>query len=319
MLNQKISRLMLVLLLALAFALNGCGGAAQPAAPADNAAPLAAMEQTPPAEAPAQEAAAKPVEAATFDLDAAVGSYLSNIPEGFMSVGKLEDFKTLLDSSQVVLVDVRETKEYDEGHFPGAINIPIRTLADNLNKIPADKPVVVYCASGHRAGMATTALQLLGYKNVKAGPTFKAWAEANEVVSTEPVEATPYFVPQLQPELLAAVKGFLSNLPDGYLAVGDMEKFKDAVANGAFLVDVREISEYDAGHLPNAINIPIRTLADNLDRVPTDRPVFVYCKSGHRAALSTAALQLLGYTNVRAFPPGFAGWEKAGEPLAMVQ
>jgi 3-mercaptopyruvate sulfurtransferase SseA len=114
-------------------------------------------------------------------------------------------------------------KNMAKGHFPGAINIPIRTLADNLDKIPADKPVVVYCASGHRAGMATTALQLLGYKNVKAGPTFKAWAEAQEEVSTEPVEATTYFVPQLQPELLAVVKSFLSGIPEGYLAVGDME------------------------------------------------------------------------------------------------
>jgi rhodanese-related sulfurtransferase len=307
---------MLVLLLALAVALTGCGGAPQEAAPAgDSAAPLAAVQEAAPAEVPAAE---KPVAAVKFDLTDAVSSYLSNIPEGFMSVSKIEDFKSLLDSGEVVLVDVREVKEYSEGHFPGAINIPIRTLADNLDKIPADKPVVVYCASGHRAGMVTTALQLLGYKNVKAGPTYKAWTEAEEVVSTEPVEAVAYKTPQLEPELLAAVDNFLSGIPEGYLAVGDMEKFKEAVANGAFLVDVREPGEYQEGHLPNAINIPIRTLAQNIDKIPTDQPVFVYCKSGHRAALSTAALQMLGYTNVRAFPPGFAGWSAAGEPVAMV-
>jgi rhodanese-related sulfurtransferase len=249
----------------------------------------------------------------------AVGSYLSNIPEGFMAVAKVEDFKSLLDSGEVVLVDVREAKEYGEGHFPGAINIPIRTLADNLDKIPADKPVVIYCASGHRAGMATTALQLLGYQNVKAGPTYKAWSEAKEPVSTEPVEAVAFKAPEVQPELLAAVKSFLSGIPEGYLAMGDMEKFKEAVANGAFLVDVREPGEFEEGHLPNAINIPIRTLAQNLDKIPSDKPVFVYCKSGHRAALSTAALQLLGYTNVRSFPPGFAGWSGAGEPVAMAK
>jgi rhodanese-related sulfurtransferase len=252
-------------------------------------------------------------------MAAAVGNYLSNIPEGFMAVAKVEDFKSLLDSGEVVLVDVRETKEYGEGHFAGAINIPIRTLADNLDKIPADKPVIIYCASGHRAGMAVTALQLVGYKNVKAGPTYKAWTEAKEPVSTEPVEAVTFKAPQVEPELLAAVKSFLSGIPEGYLAMGDMEKFKEAVANGAFLVDVRETGEFEEGHLPNAINIPIRTLAQNLDKIPSDKPVFVYCKSGHRAALSTAALQLLGYTNVRAFPPGFAGWSSAGEPVAMAQ
>jgi rhodanese-related sulfurtransferase len=314
--NHKFTNLMLVLLLALAVALAGCGAAPEEAV---QQAPLAAVEQAAPAQAPAQEAAVKPIESAKFDMTAAVGAYLNSIPEGFMAVAKVEDFKSLLDSGQVVLVDVREAQEYGEGHFPGAINIPIRTIADNLDKIPADKPVVVYCASGHRAGMATTALHMLGYENIKAGPTLKAWSEAKEAVSTEPVEAVAYNAPQVEPELLAAVKGFLSGVPEGYLAVGDIEKFKEAVANGAFLVDVREPSEFEAGHLPNAINIPIRSLAQNLDKIPADKPVFVYCKSGHRAALSTTALHLLGYTNVKAFPPGFAGWEKAGEPLAMAQ
>jgi rhodanese-related sulfurtransferase len=167
--------------------------------------------------------------------------------------------------------------------------------------------------------MVTTALQLLGYKNVKAGPTFKAWADAKEEVSTEPVEAVTYKAPQVEAELLATVKGFLSSVPEGYLAVGDIAKFKEAVANGAVLIDVREPGEFKEGHLPDAINIPIRTLADNLDKIPTDKPVFVYCKSGHRGALSTPALHLLGYTNVKSFPPGFVGWEKAGEPVAMVK
>ena len=61
------------------------------------------------------------------------------------------------------LIDVREESEYAEGHIPGAVNIPIRTLADNLDKIPTDQPVMVYCASGHRAAMSTAALQELGY------------------------------------------------------------------------------------------------------------------------------------------------------------
>jgi rhodanese-related sulfurtransferase len=277
------------------------------------------VEQAKPAEAPAQEAAAKPAEEVKFDLTAAVSNYLSNIPEGFMAVAKVEDFKSLLDSGEVVLVDVREAKEYGEGHFPGAINIPIRTVADNLDKIPMDKPVIVYCASGHRAGMATTALRLLGYDNVKAGPTYKAWTEAKEASSTDAVEATTYKAPQVQPELLAAVKSFLSGIPEGWLAMGDIEKFKEAIANGAFLVDVREPGDYEKGHLPDAVNSPIRTLGQNLDKIPHDKPVFVYCASGHRAALSTAALQMLGYTNVRSFPPGFPGWSKAGEPTAMVQ
>ncbi|MEZ4674935.1 MAG: rhodanese-like domain-containing protein [Caldilineaceae bacterium] len=74
----------------------------------------------------------------------------------------------MLENASPVLIDVREESEYAEGHIPGAINIPIHTLAQNLDKIPTDQPVMVYCASGHRAGMATASLQALGYSNVKA-------------------------------------------------------------------------------------------------------------------------------------------------------
>jgi len=317
--RQKYSYLLFVLVLALATVLAGCGGATQETVPADSAAPLAGVEQAAPAEAQMPEAAAKPVEQAKFDLVAVVDTYLSTIPEGFLSARNIDNFKDLQAAGEVVLIDVRQPDEYSQGHFEGAINLPIRTLADNLDKIPTDKPVVVYCASGHRAAMATSVLQILGYQNVKAGPTYKDWTEANEPVSTAMVEPVVYQAPQVQPELLAATKQFLSGIPEGYLAVGDIEKFKEALANGAFLVDVREPAEYQEGHIPNAVNIPLRTLGKNVAEIPTDKPVFVYCASGHRAALATAALQTLGYTNVRSFPPGFAGWSAAGEPLALAQ
>lgn len=260
---------------------------------------------------PAEVAAA--IEAPA-DLIGMVDEYLSAIPEGYMAVGKIDAFKELLESAKPVLIDVREESDYAEGHIEGAINIPIRTLAQNLDKIPMDQPVMVYCASGLRAGMATTSLHVLGYSNVKAFPPgWKGWSEANEPVSTEPVEAATYSVPEVNAELLAAVDEFLSNLPEGYYSLGTVEKMKEAMDAGAVLVDVREETEYADGHIAGAIDIPIRTLAQNLDKVPADKTVVVYCASGFRAALSTAALHIMGYSNVRVFPPSYPAWEAAGE------
>ncbi|MEZ4732126.1 MAG: rhodanese-like domain-containing protein [Caldilineaceae bacterium] len=251
---------------------------------------------------------------APADLVGLVDEYLSAIPEGYMAVGKIDAFKEVLASASPLLIDVREESEYAEGHISGAINIPIRTLAQNLDKIPTDQPVMVYCASGHRAGMATSALHALGYGNVKAFPPgWKGWTAANEPVSTEPVEAATYAAPEVNAEMLAAVDEFLSNIPEGFYALGTVDKLKEAMDAGAVVIDVREESEYVDGHIAGAIDIPIRTLAQNLDKVPADQPVVVYCASGFRAALSTAALHIMGYSNVRAFPPSYAGWESAGE------
>jgi rhodanese-related sulfurtransferase len=82
------------------------------------------------------------------------------------------------------------------------------------------------------------------------------------------------------------------------------------------LVDVREPVEFRAGHIPNAINLPLRTLAHNLDQVPRDRPVVLYCSSGYRSAMGVMTLHLLGYGNVQGFPPSFVGWQTAGEAIA---
>jgi len=251
-----------------------------------------------------------------FDLLSAADAWVSALPEGFLAVGKLDAFKDILENTQPVLIDVREAEEYAAGHIPGAINIPIRTLTQNLDKIPADQPVFVYCASGHRAGLALAALGLLGYDNVKSFPPgWKGWSAAGEEVSTEPTEPVVVTPKEVNPEMLAAVEEFLVNLPEGYFALGTVEKIVEAIDAGAQPLDVREVSEYEQGHIVGAPNVPLRTLIQNLESIPTDRPVVVYCASGHRAAIATAILHLAGLNNVRSFPPGYGAWEAAGEPV----
>ncbi len=323
--RNKKQRLILSVLLILALVLAGCGkkeAAPVVEEPAPLAQPLAQVEEAPatteapaPTEAPAAPAAPA---AAEFDLVAAVDNFLSNIPEGYLAIGQVDKLKDLMEAGDVLLVDVREPAEVEKGVIPGAIHIPIRELAKNLDKIPTDRPVVTYCASGHRAGMAAAALEILGYDNVRAfPPSFKGWAAAGEPVDPAPAEPETFTVPEIQPELLEAVDGFLSNIPEGFYAIGTVEKLKDFMESAdPLLVDVREPSEYAEGAIPGAINIPIRTLAKNLDQIPTDRPVVVYCSSGHRAAMSTAALHVLGYENVRSFPPSWKGWVAAQEQAA---
>jgi phage shock protein E len=66
-----------------------------------------------------------------------------------------------------VVVDVRTKEEYTSGHFGGALHIPLDTLGKQLKKIGAhDRPVIVYCASGARAGQAASLLRSAGYSDV---------------------------------------------------------------------------------------------------------------------------------------------------------
>ncbi len=118
-------------------------------------------------------------------------------------------------------------------------------------------------------------------------------------------------------DLKAAVDRALTSIPAGYYKIDDVAGLKRLQADSkALLVDVREPAEYEAGHIPGAINIPLRSLAQHLDEIERDRPVVLYCSSGYRSAMGVVTLHLLGYDNVQGFPPSFAGWKMAGEAIA---
>lgn len=273
-------------------------------------------------EAPAETTAA-PAETTTtaapepeFDLVAAVGEYESTIPEGWMNVGDVVAFKDAVAASDALVIDVRQPSEYEEGHIPGAVNIPLRELGANIDKIPTDRQVFVYCKSGYRAGVAVSSLRMMGYDNALSfSGSWLAWTEAGEEVSTEVATAEVVGDPGFHPELVAAVDGFLSTIPDGWLTAGDVEAVKTAIDAGAFVLDVRTPDEYAEGHIEGAVNIELRTITANMNELPKDVQIIEHCKSGFRAALAIPVLHVLGFDNSKAFTGSYLAWTEAGEPV----
>jgi rhodanese-related sulfurtransferase len=84
--------------------------------------------------------------------------------------------KALLDSApaSVTVVDVRDAKEFAEGHVPGAINIPVETFAAGSGVLDKGKQIIVYCNSGGRSYNAYRKLQKLAYPNI-AQMIFADW------------------------------------------------------------------------------------------------------------------------------------------------
>lgn len=119
-------------------------------------------------------------------------------------------------------------------------------------------------------------------------------------------------------DLELGVDRYLMSMPPGYYTIATIPGLKNQLKNPkTVLVDVREPAEYQVGHIPHAVNIPLRTLAHTLDQVPRDRPVVLYCSSGYRSAMGVMTLHLLGYENAKGFPPSFAAWQAAGEAVAL--
>ena len=86
---------------------------------------------------------------------------------GGQEIGTLEATRLINQGNSLVL-DVRDEKEFAAGHLPRARHIPLRDLAGRLGEIGKykDKPVIVTCRSGTRAGMACRFLRRSGFNNV---------------------------------------------------------------------------------------------------------------------------------------------------------
>lgn len=287
------------------FAIAACGGAATTPSPS----PAAPATQT------AAKTSAPTTAPATLDLKAVVSTFLTNLPDKYLSIGTVDDLKTAMNGGALV-VDVREPSEYTAGHIPGSISVPLRTITKNLDVIPTDKTVVMSCKTGYRAAIAATALGLLGYTNVRSfTPSFAGWQAANEKVVTDAVTPAKVTPKQVDAPLLAKLDTFMASVPDGFWGVGTVDAYKAMLTGGLTLVDLREPSDYAAGRIPNAVNIPIRTVPAKLDTLARDKPVLFYCATNHRAAMTVTALQLLGYSNARVFSVTINGWKTAGEKI----
>src|SRR5262245_31886072 len=82
------------------------------------------------------------------------------------------------------------------------------------------------------------------------------------------------------------------------------------------LVDVREESEFAAGHIPKATHLGKGIIERDIEEKIPDHnaPIILYCGGGFRSALAADNLQKMGYTNVISMDGGWRGWKEAGFP-----
>lgn len=89
-----------------------------------------------------------------------------------------EKAKEMMDSQAVVVLDVREQEEFEAGHIPGAILLPVGTITEETAEAAIPKKnstVLVYCRSGNRSKTASQALVDLGYTNIYEFGGINTW------------------------------------------------------------------------------------------------------------------------------------------------
>ncbi len=172
-----------------------------------------------------------------------------------------------------------------------------------------------------------TIFMVLGLVLSACSPTATAPAEPVVVEDVqpepepeEPVVEEPAPVAELDMMVLdAAYETFLGDM-EKYNTIG-LDALNTALAENSdlFVLDVRSPSEAEEkGHIPGAIMIPLRELADNLAYLPSfDTPIVTYCGSGWRCTIALTALEAMGWEDVTCLKGGsFGGWLEAGYAVA---
>lgn len=185
-----------------------------------------------------------------------------------------------------IVIDTRPADVFATGHIPGTINIPMSktfsTWAGWL--VPYDVDIQIIADDATVVRRAVRELAMIGLDRV-----------------------TAWYAPQIVADRRAAGRAL------GTVAKIDATTLATELPSGKVtVIDVRNRTEWEAGHLPHAMHIPIGYLPRRLAEIPRDRPIVVQCQGGARSAIATSVLQRLGVTGTRDLIGGFQAWERSG-------
>jgi hydroxyacylglutathione hydrolase len=110
-----------------------------------------------------------------------------------------------------------------------------------------------------------------------------------------------------------------SGAPAATLPSASIEQLAALVAGGGpsapIVIDVRQTSEFESGHIPRSWHVMAGWLPDRLAEVPRDRLLATICASGYRASIAASLLQRAGFADVVRISDGVDAWERAGYPI----
>ncbi|TKC01987.1 MBL fold metallo-hydrolase [Pedobacter cryotolerans] len=183
-------------------------------------------------------------------------------------------------SDGIKVIDTRNKADFAKGFIPSSINIQ------------------------HNNSLATWAGWILNYQE-----QFMLVATADEMEE---------ITRKLMRIGLDNIYGFINNVDDLDIElqtadVIDLEKFKTYLGKeNVQIIDVRNLTEYQDGHIEGAEHIFVGTLQDNLDKISNDKQVVIHCQGGDRAAIAFSILRRNGFDEVKNYSGGMKEWVDNG-------
>lgn len=109
---------------------------------------------------------------------------------------------------------------------------------------------------------------------------------------------------------VAAIIAFLAFRPSGGAGTRNVDApgAQQAIDSGAQIVDVRTAGEFQMGHIPGAINVPVDQLGTQAQGWDRDKTYLIYCATGSRSQAAVSTMESLGFNSIVHFAPGIQAW-----------
>ncbi|MCE9652405.1 MAG: sulfurtransferase [Nitrosarchaeum sp.] len=242
------------------------------------------------------------------------------------------NLNSIINDSNLLIIDTRSFKEYSEGHIPNAVNLDLFAFhwidttkqgIENFNKqtemlfsfvgITQEKKIIFYDEiSGMSAARGVWMLIYFSHPDVSIlDGGMKKWRQDNLPIETKSNGFKPSkFSGKINPDIISGFEYLNNNL--------NHLKILDARSQGEFHGSV--IRAAQAGHIPHAINIDWNlnlnengTFKNNeelskLYNIPKNSEIITYCQGAYRAANTFIVLKKLGFENVRVYLGSWGEW-----------
>jgi hydroxyacylglutathione hydrolase len=193
-----------------------------------------------------------------------------------------------LQAAGAQILDTREAAEFASAHLAGSINIGlVGQYATWAGTVLDRKHPIVIIADPGRENESAVRLGHIGFDHI-------AGYLKDGLHSLES-----------RPDLIA----FTERL-SGHFAAELLSSSQPPLA-----IDVRAPRERDQKYIAGSLGIPLNHLTENLEKLPKDRPLLVYCAGGYRSSIAASLLQRSGFDPVGEIAGGIAGWEAAKLPV----
>lgn len=200
-----------------------------------------------------------------------------------------EEARRLQDDGAIVL-DVRSARQFAAGHIPGAVSIALdgSQFPNRAGLVlPAETPLVLVTGKDADAARALQALLVIGYNHAAGylAHGMASWTQAGYPTAT---------LAQMSVSDLAARQASDPTLQ---------------------ILDVRELSEWESGHISGASHLPFHKLEARLGELDLARPITTICASGQRSTIAASLLRRRGAANVANVTGGMSAWSAAAYPV----